>query len=558
MKEKVKTWRMKLIILSLLICHLSFSSAQAQDFMTVKGQVVDNHGEPLIGATIQMKGTSTGSVSDLDGNFVIQVNKGSTLVVTYIGYTTQEVKAAPTLKVVLKEDNHTLNEVVVVGYGTMKRSDITGSVVSVKAEDMQQTSAATMDQMLQGRAAGVQLTENSGAAGSSSSIQIRGINSLSSTNEPVYVIDGAIIRSESGDDTYSNPLADLNPNDVESIEVLKDASATAIYGAQAANGVIIVNMKKGKEGAPKIDFKTSVGWDMLPKKLDVMKLPDLARWMNGVNEVNGNLASGKASDYFANPDALGDGTDWQDALFRTGLRQDYNLSVRGGNKNISYSVSGGYLNQKGIVINNDFERYTLRGSMDVNAYKWLDFGLTFSLAQTEKNTGMSQWGVVGNALGQTPNIPLKNPDGSWGKSGYNSETQSYQPNPVAIASVTTRENSTTSTRGNVYFTLKPWQWLSWRNEFTLDQNTDNYRYLLPAYDFGGTKRDYSTHESAKTYNRYSSLKSVATGKWSLNVHDITLMMGYEKRSFPDPVRTRDTVRKSRALSAGIPRDSAAR
>lgn len=507
----------------MLVMSLVPLMASADDFMTVKGQVVDEHGEPLIGATVQMKGTTVGGVSDLDGNFVVQVNKGATLVFTYVGYTTQEVKAAPTMKVVMKEDNHTLNEVVVVGYGTMKRSDITGSVVSVKGDDMQQTSAATMDQMLQGRAAGIQLTGNSGAAGASTSIQIRGVNSLSSTNEPVYVIDGAIVRSEAGDDTYSNPLADLNPNDVESIEVLKDASATAIYGSQAANGVIIVNMKKGKEGAPKISFKTTFGIDRLPHKLDVMNLRQLAQWIKGVNGEN-------TSDYFANPETLGEGTDWQDALFRTGIRQEYNLSVRGGSKTVSYSLSGGYLNQSGIVINNDFKRYTLRGSVDIKAYKWLDIGVTFNVAQTDRNTGMSQWGVVGNALGQTPNIPVKNADGTWGKSGYNSETQSYQPNPVAIASVTTRENKMSSTRANVYFTLKPWKWLSWRNEGTLDQNTDNYRYLLPAYDLGGSVRDYATHESSKTFNQYWSFKSVATGSWKKGLHDFSMMLGMEINS----------------------------
>ena len=517
MKKKTYQFLMMLVML------LAPLTAGAQEFMTVKGQVVDEHGEPLIGATVQMKGSTGGGVSDLDGNFAIQVNKGATLVFSYVGYNTKEVKATPQMKVVMKEDNHTLNEVVVVGYGTMKRSDITGSVVSVKAEDMQQTSAATMDQMLQGRAAGVQLTTNSGAAGSSTSVQIRGINSLSSTNEPVYVIDGAIVRSEAGSDTYSNPLSDLNPNDVESIEVLKDASATAIYGSQAANGVIIVNMKKGKEGAPKINFKATVGFDHIPFKLDVMDLRQLAQWMQGVN-------GSTTSDYFAHPETLGKGTDWQDALFQTGIRQEYNLSVRGGSKTVTYSVSGGYLNQKGIVINNDFKRYTLRAAIDIKAYKWLDLGMSVNLAQTDRNTGMSQWGVVGNALGQTPNIPVKNADGTWGKSGYNSETNSYQPNPVAIASVTTRENKISSTRANVYFTLKPWKWLNWRTEGTLDQNTDNYRYLLPAYDFGGTVRDYATHESSKTFNQYLSFKTVATGTWKIGVHDISLMAGFEINS----------------------------
>ena len=507
-----------IVALLMLVC---MPVSAADDLFTASGKISDENGEPLIGCSVQLKGSQVGTVADLDGNFKIQVPKGSTLVFSFIGYKTLEQKASASMKVVMKEDSHVLNEVVAVGYGRMKRSDITGSVVSVKSEDMEQTSAATMDQMLQGRAAGMQVSLNSGAAGSGTSIQIRGVNSLSSTNEPVYVIDGAIVRSEAGDDVYSNPLADLNPNDVESIEVLKDASATAIYGSQAANGVVIVNMKKGQEGTPKISFKTQIGWDMLPKKLEVMNLRELATWIGAVNGES-------TSDYFANPETLGDGTDWQDALFRTGLRQEYNLSVRGGSKSINYSISGGYLNQEGIVINNDFSRFTLRGGIDVKAYKWLDLGMTFNLAQTDRDTGMSQWGVVGNALGQTPNIPVKNEDGTWGKSGYNSETNSYQPNPVAIASVTTRKNKVSSTRANVYFTLKPWEWLNWRNEGTYDTNTDNYRYLLPAYDFGGTVRDYATHENSKTFNQYMSLKSVATGTWKIKRrHNLSVMAGFE-------------------------------
>lgn len=510
---------MQFLLLSVMA--LLPAAALAQGMVTATGTVTDANGDPLIGCTVQLKGSSVGTVTDLDGRFKMQVPEGKTLTFSYIGYKTKEVKAQKTMKVTLEDDTHVLNEVVAVGYGTMKRSDITGSVVSVKAEDMEQTSAATMDQMLQGRAAGLTMTSNSGAAGSSTSIQIRGVNSLNSSNEPVYVIDGSIVRSEAGQDTYSNPLDGLNPNDIESIEILKDASATAIYGAQAANGVIIVNMKKGKEGAPKISFKATAGFSNLPKKLDVMNLRQMAAYITdlGISE--------SSEGYLANPELLGEGTDWQDAMFRTGVRQEYNLSVRGGAKSVNYSVSGGYYSEDGIIINNGFDRFTLRTSMDIKAYKWLDIGATVNISHTDQNTGMASWGVVGNALGMLPSIPVKNEDGTWGKAGYNSETNSWTPNPVAIASITTRDNKKSATRANFYFTLKPWKWLSWRNEVTYDVNTDNYRYLLPAYDLGGTRRDYATHEASKTYNQYMSLKSVATGNWKIKSHKLSLMLGYE-------------------------------
>lgn len=510
---------MQFLLLSVMA--LLPAAALAQGMVTVSGTVADSNGDPLIGCSVQLKGSGVGTVTDLDGRFKMQVPEGKTLTFSYIGYKTKEVKAQKTMKVTLEDDTHVLNEVVAVGYGTMKRSDITGSVVSVKAEDLEQTSAATMDQMLQGRAAGLTMTSNSGAAGSSTSIQIRGVNSLNSSNEPVYVIDGSIVRSEAGQDTYSNPLDGLNPNDIESIEILKDASATAIYGAQAANGVIIVNMKKGKEGAPRISLKATAGFSNLPKKLDVMNLRQMGAYVTdlGISE--------SSEGYLANPDVLGEGTDWQDALFRTGVRQEYNLSVRGGAKNVNYSVSGGYYTEDGIIINNGFERFTLRTSMDIKAYKWLDIGATVNISHTDQNTGMASWGVVGNALGMLPSIPVKNEDGTWGKAGYNSETNSWTPNPVAIASITTRDNKKSATRANFYFTLKPWKWLSWRNEVTYDVNTDNYRYLLPAYDLGGTRRDYATHEASKTYNQYMSLKSVATGNWKIKSHKLSLMLGYE-------------------------------
>lgn len=515
MKERI----LQLLWLFVMVCLPV--TAWAQGMVTATGTVIDANGDPMIGCTVQLKGSHVGTVTGLDGHFSLNVPEGKMLVFSFLGYKTTEMKAAKMMKVKMEEDAHMLDEVVAIGYGTMKRSDLTGSVVSVKAEDMEVASAATLDQMLQGRATGLQMTNNSGAAGSGTSVQIRGVNSLSSSNNPVYVIDGSIVVSEAGQDSYSNPLDGLNPNDIESIEILKDASATAIYGAQAANGVIIVNMKKGKEGAPKITFKGTAGFSQLAKKLDVMNLRQMASYISDLN------VASYSEGYLANPEVLGEGTDWQDALYRTGVKQEYNLSVRGGAKAINYSVSGGYYTEDGIVINNGFSRFSLRASMDVKAYKWLDLGTTINLSHTDNNTGMSTWGVVGNALGMLPNIPVKNEDGTWGKAGYNSETNSWTPNPVAIASITTRLTKKSATRANFYFTLKPWKWLNWRNEAIYDVNTENYRYLQPAYDLGGTERDYAVHESKKTYNQYMSFKSVATGNWKIASHRLSLMLGFE-------------------------------
>ena len=514
--------RKTLSIILLLMMNLSLSYAEN---IIAKGTVFDKNGEPLIGVAVQMKNSAVGTATDLDGHYELTVPKGATLVFNYLGFaSTERIASEEVAKVEMHEDVQALQEVVVVGYGTMKRSDITGSMVSVRAEDLQETSAASVDQMLQGRAAGVQLNLNSGAAGAGSSVQIRGINSLNSTSEPIYVIDGSIVQTPAGADVLSNPLADLNPNDIESIEILKDASATAIYGAQAANGVIIVNMKKGKEGAPKINLKASVGGDQLPRRLDVMNLRDFAHWAYDAKLIS----TGDTIQRFKNWETLGDGTDWQSEIFRTGIRQDYNLSIRGGTKALTYSVSGGYYSQQGIVINNDFHRFNIRAQVDAKPFKWLEVGASATLTQTDRNTGMSTWNIVGNALQGLPNFPVKNEDGSWGKSGYDSETQVYQPNPVAKASITQRVNKIFNTRDRVYVTIKPWKWLNWRNEVTLDYRIDNYRYLEPAYDLGGTIKTYATHETSKNFERYVSYKSLLNGNWKIqDSHNLSAMIGFE-------------------------------
>jgi TonB-linked SusC/RagA family outer membrane protein len=514
-------------LLALLVSLLAAPAAQAQDgYVSVRGTIVDEQGEPLIGAVAMVKGTALATTTDLEGVFTLTVPKGAQIECSYLGYQTQQVKAAATLKVVMKEATVMLNEVVAVGYGMMKRSDVTGSVTSVTGDDLTQTQSASVDQMLQGKAAGVQISLNSGAAGGGSSVQVRGVNSLSSTNEPIYIIDGTIIQTAAGDDVYSNPLSDVNPNDIESIEILKDASATAIYGSQAANGVVIVTMKKGKEGDTKINFKGTWGVEQRPTTISMMNLREYAQWNTEVRRASGYTPS----DYFSNAATLGAGTDWQDALFRNAFRHEYNLSARGGTKTLTYSLSGNYFNQQGIVINNAFSRFTLRGSVEVKPYKWLHMGGTFNLGSSDRNTGMASWSTIANVLGQSPNIPIRLPDGTWGKSSYNDEATSYSANPIAVASVTTRLNKVMTTRANVYAELKPLKWLTWRSEYTFDANIDNYRYHIPAYDFGGTVNAQATHTTHKTYNQYTAVKSFATANYKLKRHQFTGMLGLELNS----------------------------
>lgn len=236
--------------------------------ITVTGTVQDEAGDPLIGATVQQKGSGNGIATDVDGHFKLSLPKNATLVVSYVGYTTQTVAVdgRTNLTIVLKEDSEVLDEVVVVGYGQMKRSDLTGSVTSVGEDAVKKSIATSVDQVLQGRAAGVQIQANSGTPGASTSIRIRGINSLNATNQPIFVIDGVVIDSTTDDET-SNPLSSINPSDIVSMDILKDASATAIYGSRASNGVIMITTKRGKAGEATVTYDMYLGWQEMPKNM---------------------------------------------------------------------------------------------------------------------------------------------------------------------------------------------------------------------------------------------------------------------------------------------------
>lgn len=309
--------------------------------ITVTGTVQDEAGDPLIGATVQQKGSGNGIATDVDGHFKLSLPKNATLVVSYVGYTTQTVAVdgRTNLTIVLKEDSEVLDEVVVVGYGQMKRSDLTGSVTSVGEDAVKKSIATSVDQVLQGRAAGVQIQANSGTPGASTSIRIRGINSLNATNQPIFVIDGVVIDSTTDDET-SNPLSSINPSDIVSMDILKDASATAIYGSRASNGVIMITTKRGKAGEATVTYDMYLGWQEMPKKYDLLNLREYAEHHNYRAEY---ISSVDQSAAFIRPDLLGKGTDWQDELFRKAFMMNHSISVSGGNDRTTYAFSGGYL-----------------------------------------------------------------------------------------------------------------------------------------------------------------------------------------------------------------------
>lgn len=336
--------------------------------------------EPLIGVNISIEGTTKGVISDINGNYSINVDEeNASLLFSYIGYATVKIPIGDkiTINVPLVPNVTNLNEVVVVGYGSQRKSDITGSVSSVKGSDLVQLPSIRSDEALQGRAAGVVVTNNDGAPGGVSTIRIRGGNSITGGNNALVVIDGF----QGGD------LSSLNPNEVESIEVLKDASATAIYGSKGANGVILVTTKSGKIGAPIVDYSYSFGVQSIVKKIDLLNGPDYARIQN-IWKASQNLYGTPVLPFtdaqIAELDKTG-GTDWQDQLFRKASLQIHQFSVKGGTDAVRYFVAGGYFDQEGLIVNTQFKRYTLRSNVDINVNKWLKAGLNMNIINDKGN-----------------------------------------------------------------------------------------------------------------------------------------------------------------------------
>jgi TonB-linked SusC/RagA family outer membrane protein len=297
--------KLGITLLTIMIPYCVYSQS-----ITVKGTVTDNNNESLIGVTIKEVGTNNGTITDINGNFEIKVSPNASLSFSYIGYKNKTVKVGNQriINVVMEPDILGLDEVVVVGYGQMKRSDLTGSVVSVGTEAIQKSISTSIDQVLQGRAAGVQVQQTSGMPGASASIRIRGINSLNASTEPIYVIDGVIIEggASNSTSTNTNPLAAINPADILSVDILKDASATAIYGSRGSNGVILITTRKGKKGEATIGYNGYVGWQQIPTKIDVLNLQEYATHRKNLADLG--LIS--YNNNYVRPDLLGKGTDW--------------------------------------------------------------------------------------------------------------------------------------------------------------------------------------------------------------------------------------------------------
>ncbi len=526
MKNKLLTFMLALLAAA--------GSLFAQNRVT--GTVTDDIG-PIIGASVMEKGTQNGAVTDLDGNYVITVKPGATLVFSSIGYATQEIEVGnqSRINVLLKEDTEFLDEVVVVGYGTMKRSDLSGASVSMKEEDLKGSVITNLDQSLQGRAAGVSAVQTSGAPGSSSSIRVRGQATVNANAEPLYVIDGVIVQGggNSGGDfglgglgngrvSTISPLATINPADIVSMEILKDASATAIYGAQGANGVVLITTKHGKAGDAKFSYDGMFAVSRQNSRIDMMDLRQFAEYYNdlagqGLVDHNG---------YYADPSILGKGTNWQDEVFRTALQHQHQISAQGGSEKVQYYVSGSYMDQQGTIIGSNFDRLSFRTNLDAQLKDWFKLGVnaTYAITNDDIKLADGQEGVIFYSLSTLPDIPVYDLDGNYSttvREGYTSA------NPVALAMLDQNLLKRQKLTGNVYADLTPVKHFTWRSEVGFDVSNSEATTYKPMVNLGGWQRGSNSMSSQRNASTYWSLKNYLTYANTFGKHSVTAMIGQE-------------------------------
>lgn len=455
----------------------------------ITGKVTGDNGTPLANVNITAKGTTNGTISDANGNFSINIaDQNTILVFSFVGYVQKQVTVnkQQSLSISMSKQSTDLNEVIVIGYGTSKKSDLTGSVVSIKGEDLKKAQVTSFDQALQGRAAGVQVTQLSGKPGAETSIRVRGTSSINAGNEPLYVIDGMLVSSDGGDLTTGaqrgpriGALSSINPSDIESIEILKDASSTAIYGSRGANGVVLITTKRGRSGVGSINFETYTGMQQISHKVEVL---DAEQYANLVNDAKLNA---NATPIYVNPKNLARGTDWQNELLRTAPIANYQLSFTGGDEKTKYALSGGYFNQKGIILNSDFKRYSFRANLDREVNKNLTVGTNFSFSQISStgvltNSGTIVPGVTSSALSFNPILPVYDSTVNGGYT-YENDRGKTLGNPVAEAKEYNSYSTISRIIGNMYAKYKIIEGLEFRTSFGIDQYTTRENAFGPNF-----------------------------------------------------------------------------
>ena len=494
----------------------------------VSGKITDENGIPLPGATVLIKGTTTGTTTDFDGKFSLNAKRGDVLVITYVGYNAQELQInneIDALSISLQPEASQLEEVVLIGYGSVRKGDVSTAVAVVDSEDLANQVTTGFDQAITGKVAGVQVLQTSGSPGGNISIRVRGTASINAGNDPLYVIDGVPLSNDtkfaggstSQYETPTNPLNSINTNDIESIQILKDAAATAIYGSRGSNGVVLITTKKGKVGKLKVSYNTNFGVQSVTKKIDMLdayqysQLTREARNNTYQDYLNKNSLSGNSSD--SNTVRTGKGapthalipdqilpylngttgltnTDWQDEIFKHALMTTHTLTLSGGSEDVRYFVSGNYLDQEGVVINSGFKKYSTRLNLNFRSGKFnagLNLTPTYSVTNKVNSEGRyADEGVIALALGYAPIFPVYNADGTYNYEGngnsrsWGGYSQSGQLNPVAVANLTQDELSQFNFLGNAFFEYELAEGLTYKLSLGTDINSFRRDYYRPS------------------------------------------------------------------------------
>ncbi len=499
--------------------------------LTVSGVVTGEKGEVLPGVNILIKGTQQGTTTDSDGKFVLTIpDEKAALVFSFVGYVSQEIVVGnrTDLYITLEVDEKSLEEVMVVGYGTVKKSDLTGSVSKIGEENIKATPLVALDRALQGRAAGVLVTQNSARPGGTTSIRIRGTGSVNASNEPLYVIDGF--------PTTGN-LNSINPNDIASIEILKDASATAIYGSRGSNGVVIVTTKRGREGQSSVNFESYYGIQSVRRKIPLLNAREYAEFINEAR-VNGGgtpYFDGSSADR-PSVSSLGTGTDWQDEVFREAPIQNYQLSFMGGESKTHYAISGSYFDQRGIITNSYFKRYSLRANLDREVKSWLKVGLSMqgaygdsNSARTETEGGINS-GVTNAAINFAPTFPVYNTAGTYYRdqgplNGNNVD------NPLGIASEITDLLRTTRLLANIFADVSLAKGLMFRTSWGGDLfNSKTNYYATRQIALGANTNGRASVSALQTVNWLNENTLTYTREIG-SAHTLTTLMGYTTQTY---------------------------
>ena len=501
----------------------------------VAGRVTQANGEGLPGVTVVVKGGTIGTTTGGDGSFALEVPDNSVLVFSFIGFATREVSvtgATKGLAVTLAEDQQKLEEVVVIGYGTQERVSVTGAIASVSGRDIATQPVADATQAIQGRAAGVTVTQNSGAPGGAggTAVRVRGITSAGN-NSPLYVVDGFPLPSANANgEAIESQLNAINPNDIESIDVLKDASATAIYGVRAANGVVIITTKRGKAGAASITLDAYRGVQTVWRQLSLLNSEQYATINN-----ESRIAKGEAiQENLRDPKSLGAGTNWQEAVFRpTAVIQSYNLTARGGSDKAQYAVSGGYFQQDGTLNGSQFERFTLRANGDIQLSNRVKVGNSLALTylnDRQLDTGNSEFGILNNVIQAPPVIPAYNPDGSWHVA---TPAENYvEPNPLIRSLIENKKFTRNRVLSTIFAEVEPLTGLRFRTNVGVDLVFDEYRAFTPSLGPDVPRFNVASAEAKSEYNPGWLIENtLAYDKTLAAKHHLTVLLGQSAQRF---------------------------